>query len=250
MPEVKHFSSSGPVLVTAQPLSVICNLLARLMRDVLQMQNARHEQRRPKRFKGSFLSLDERQKSLQRKLWHQPTVMCLRNRLNILCSSRAWVAGGRRTEETWPSPTGLSNSIFNSKNTPENIFSFFHQHCKQRLLWKLEGGSLLLPPLPSPPSLPLSLVWQELFLLAATELRINIKVVAVRPSALYTPAEISCPSPQTICFFLGRNRLLLQSTNPGLSTTDARPEFLLLHVLLQRSWNLQPNSSFGVKKHH
>lgn len=71
--KVKHFSSSGPILVTAQPLSVTCNLLAYLMRDVLQTQNATREQKRPKRFKGPFLSPDERQKSLQRKLWHQPT---------------------------------------------------------------------------------------------------------------------------------------------------------------------------------
>lgn len=111
--KVKHFSSSGPILVTAQPLSVIHSLLPCLTQGKdckCKMPGANREDPRGSKAHSSHLMRDRRD---HKSSCNTSPLSCVWETGWINhCPRRLRVAGTRRREETGPSPTGLSNSIF------------------------------------------------------------------------------------------------------------------------------------------
>lgn len=108
--KVKHFSSSGPVLVTVQLLSVIHSLspcLTQRKDCKSKMPGANREDLRGSKAHSPHLMRDRRD---HKNNCDTSPLSCVWGWINH-CLHRPWVAGMRR-EETGPSPTGLSNSIF------------------------------------------------------------------------------------------------------------------------------------------
>lgn len=148
--KVKHFSSSGPILVTTQPLSVIHSLPPALCRERTANPKcqvpAGRTQEVQRTHRGPTPLTWWGTEGITKTAVTPAHRLCLRNRLSKPLSVQTM--GG-----DWTKFYRFANIYF--QNTPENVFGFLHQHCKQRLLKKLEGGgSLLLPLSPSPPSLP------------------------------------------------------------------------------------------------
>lgn len=173
------------------------------------MQNARCQQGGPKRFKGPFLSPDEGQEGSQKQLQHQPTVMCLRNWLNKPLSAQT--AGGWDEEKggDWTKPYRFVK--FHFQNTPENDFGFLHQHFASKDCFKSRKEEARSYSLCHYLHLLFPLCFGENC--SSKQLQSRKLISAVTPSDPHTPTE-TCPSPQTTCYFLGRNRLLLQRVNP------------------------------------
>lgn len=189
--KVKHFSSSGPVLVTAQPLSVIPSLspcLTQRKNCKSKMPGAKREDPRGSKAHSSHLMRDRR---IAKTAVTPAHCRVFEKGWINHCLHRPWVAGMRRRQETRPRPTGLSNSIFKILQKM-SLVSYTNIVCKDYLKsWKEEARSYSLcyhlhPLFP--------LFWQELLLITVTEQKINIRSVAVTASDLHRPTE-TCLSP-------------------------------------------------------
>lgn len=207
--KVKHFSSSGPILVTAQPLSVIHSLLPCLTQGKdckCKMPGAKREDPRGSKAHSSHLMRDRRDR---KSSCNTSPLLCLRNWLNKPLSAQT--AGGWDEEkgEDWTKPYRFVK--FHFQNTPENAFGFLHQHFASKECFKSQKEEARSYSLCQYLHLLFPLCFGENC--SSKQLQSRKPISAVTPSDLHTPTE-TCPSPQTTCYFLGRNGLLLQRVNP------------------------------------
>lgn len=154
--KVKHVSSFGLVLVTAQPLSVIPAFPPALLREWTANPKCQVPTGRTQEVQRLIPPTWWGTEEIAEQLWHQPSAWDT-GWINKPLSAQTM--GGWCEEKGGDQTKPYRFVKFSFQNTPENAPGALHQHCKQRLLKKLErGGSLLLPLSPSPPSLPFVLV--------------------------------------------------------------------------------------------